>query len=358
MILFRCDANPQLGFGHLMRCRTLAGAVREELGLEVAMIGAPVQYATDQDRALFAEWIEVREWAGPEADAAMLLGHVRRLDASFAVLDDYRTDFAYQQALQAASLPCLKFDGTARHALLADIVVNANPSVSAADYRDVLRNPQTRLLTGPGHALLRSEFPPARNREHTGRVERVLLTFGGGDDRGAIRTVLAALASDVTREIRFIVVSGAHNPRNEENRAWIEQNCSGRVDYHIAPPSVAELMASCDLAVMAGGTSTYEAASAGLPMLLVAIAENQVAQAHGWEAEGIAIFLGPLEQAGPEQVLAAFTDMISEPARLAAQSMRARRLVSGEGRRAVARAIGEQVSRNQRRLSLTRQTGC
>src|SRR5690606_29280143 len=107
------------------------------------------------------------------------------------------------------------------------------------------------------------------------------------------------LLPEAPETVSFTVVSSTHNPRNEENRAWIERHGQRRVALRISPTNMAEVMMHSDLAVMAGGTSTYEAACCGLPTLIVAIADNQISQSNAWAALESARYIGKFPNVDP-----------------------------------------------------------
>ncbi len=301
-ILFRCNAGPVIGYGHLTRCRALAQALRRQ-GETCVMFGPDAADARPEDQDIFSDWIPMADWPSAAEDATRLVDLARRLDAGWAVLDDYRVDEPYQLTLRAAGLRWLQFDGTARQPLWADLIVNANPAVHPEDYASVLRDPETRLLLGPRYAILRPEFAAVEPRDPRRAVKQILVTFGGGDDRGAIEFVLSTLLPETPPTVGFLVISGARNPRNPTLVEWIETHGQGRVSLHIDPPKVAPLFTDCDLAVMAGGTTTYEAACCGLPMVLITIAANQVPQAIAWDRKGVAIFIGSFSQITPRKLL-------------------------------------------------------
>jgi len=54
-------------------------------------------------------------------------------------------------------------------------------------------------------------------------------------------------------------------------------------------------MAEADIAVTAGGTTTFETAMMGLPTFIVQITDNQQANAQAWGRTGAAVDLGPLD---------------------------------------------------------------
>lgn len=341
MIVFRCNAGPAVGLGHLVRCRALAQALARQ-GESCVMVGPPKSYATAQDAEFIQDWIEVGEWGSVEQDAARFAEIFRDKSASFAVLDDYRIDADYQKFLVAEGLHWLQFDGTAKKPLWADLVANANPAATAEDYRDVLHNPASQLLLGPAYAVLRAEFPPVGSLRPAGRpIEQVLVTFGGGDDRGGIEFALSALIENAPVNWRYLVISGNHNPRNPQLADWIEAHARGRVSLLINPDNVAEIMAGCDLAVMAGGTSIYEAASCRLPMVLITIADNQIQQSRAWADAGAALFLGTLHEVNGRQLAAAVLKLAAVDSFRRDMALNAGNWVDGKGARRLASKIIE-----------------
>ena len=269
------------------------------------MVGPPAEYQCENDRTTFSEWIPKPLWNSAQDDSREFVQLVAHYGADAAVLDDYRVDEVYQRSVQKAGVPWLQFDGRAHQNLYADIILNTSPGARVKDYETIICN-DASLLFGPKYALLRPEFKNLSLRPSVRPVERVLLTFGGGDDRGANLFVLQQLLMNTPSIVRFLIISGESNPRNKEISSWIDENGKGRVSLKINPPLIAPLIASCDLAVMAGGTTVYEAACCDLPMVLIAIAENQVKHSLAWEGIGRAIYLGMLGSFGIEELLAAF----------------------------------------------------
>ncbi len=290
MILFRCNASPTVGLGHLVRCRSLAAALKDQ-GESCIMVGPSKEYQTIDDEEIFTEWFPKLIWDSSLEDAKELAQLAHRYSVGTVVLDDYRVDEEYQIFLRNTGLHWLQFDGRAHQPLWADIVLNTSPGAREKEYKPVLRTNAT-LLFGPKYALLRPEFKVVKLRTANRPLEQVLVTFGGGDDLGANIFVLKTLHSQTPAQIRFLIISGETNPRNSEIAMWIKQYGMGRVILKVNPPLIAPLIASCDFAVMAGGTTIYEVACCGLEMILIAIADNQVKHSLAWEKTGIACYLG------------------------------------------------------------------
>ena len=303
------------------------------------MVGPAEAYATSDDGSIFSNWIVVEAWLSAETDAEHFVSIATATGARWAVLDDYRVDATYQAVLRAANLRWLQFDGAAQKPLWADLILNANPATRPEDYAAVVHNPIAKLLLGPRYAILRPEFPPAGLRPLQRPVEQVLVTFGGGDDRGAIEFVLSTLLPCTPATLRFLVISGAYNPLNQQLAEWIDAKGNDRVTLCVNPEPVAPLFASCDLAIMAGGTTTYEAACCGLPMILVSVADNQVRQSMAWQAVGAAVYLGAFEGIYPELLKSEFFQLFKNDRKRNAFANVGAELVDGFGVQRIAKEM-------------------
>lgn len=314
LVFFRCDASQTLGIGHLMRCRSLAYALRQE-GAQCIMVGPSLEYCLPADKNIFNGWLPKPGWNSSQNDAKYLISCVPEHPLpGLIILDDYRIDEQYQQILLKAGLRWLQFDRKADRFLWADWVVNANPATCQRDYSAILQKPGSIALVGPRYAVLRPEFSLGADYiRNNNNLMNVLVTFGGGDDRGAILFTLQSLLPTTTTKIRFHVISGAQNPRNTEIGEWIRSMGENRVTLHINPVEVAPIFFGCDLAIIAGGTTTFEAAACGLPMILITTAENQVDQARAWHDQRAAVYLGKCNGVNAEELVQAFsrlTDMV------------------------------------------------
>lgn len=335
IVVLRCDASPDLGFGHLTRCRALAQAIRQQGGV-CAMIGPDAAYATEADTEIFTFW-EPLKWNDSRSDAIKLTNIAQNIGAKILVLDDYRVDETYQLILHGKSMKWLQFEIRTDQPIWADFILNVNPAAKPADYAAVIRNQDTRLLLGPEFAILRPEFAYASKRPYNRSVREVLLTFGGGDDRGAILLVLRALHECNLEDIKITVVSGAHNPRNLEIRKWIDVYLPKLVTLLIAPPNIQEIFSQSDLAFMAAGTSIYEMACCGVPMILISIAENQVKQAKAWSKA--TVYLGSIAQINKEIIIKAFEAMRTQDEKREAITRESARMCDGIGANRIASII-------------------
>ena len=337
--LFRTNASAKIGFGHLTRCRALAMALRQR-GHRCMVVGPQSDCIKQGDGAIFDEWLPDSQWPSSHEAALSTIGIANRYKADWLVLDDYRVDESYQLAVREAGIKWLQFDAAASMPLWADIIINANPAIKAADYTSVLCNREAHLLLGPSYAVVRQDFfyskPPATFRWP---AKKILVTFGGGDDRGLIEFVLSSLVPLTEGDVQFVVISGLANPNNDRLKFLANSFGQGRVSLHIDPNPIAPLFASCDLAVMAGGTSTYEAACSGVPMILVSIAGNQIPQSKAWADLNAAVYLGDHLNVSRQTLEYSFRNILHNSNQCNALASRARHLCDGMGSHRVALCI-------------------
>ena len=335
MILIRCDANAKWGMGHLTRCRALAYALHA-LDMSVSMVGPAKDLMQPNDAEVFTHW-QPMVWHDDQASGVrQMLELAQMWRVSGLVLDEPRADEIYQKALFQSGLPWLQFDGTAQKPLWASAVLNALPDANASDYAKVMQNPQATLLLGPQYAVLRSEFETANRVIKNADPFKILLTLGGGDDRGAMAWCLKALFPMLEEQTRLQVISGQANPRNSENLEWVRKTNSPWIDYAIQPSAPWTLMSQCHMAVMASGTTAHEANRCRLPMVLVSLVENQHSPGLAWQQAGQAQYLGSWESVSESTLQLSVAKCMKD---IRSSKLDVQTLVDGLGANRVAQAI-------------------
>ena len=292
-IVIRTDVSSRIGTGHLRRCIAL--------GSRLSKLGGTIHFLARGDRpdwsveaGRFAEaYVELKSRLRGREDAAHTAAYCRRVAADRVIVDHLHADEAYQRVLLDAGLRWMQFDGAAATPMWADWVVSMSPATDAKIYRALRRRPRSRLLLGPRYAVVRDEFRRLRSPRHIGSpVRRLLMTFGGGDDRGATLFCLGHLPGAGTLDVT--ILASSYGRQTGPIRRWLRSHpavCATLlVDHH----HVAERMAEADVAITAGGTTTFEAAMLGLPSLVIQIAGNQRGNAEAWARMGVAVNLGPL----------------------------------------------------------------
>lgn len=111
-------------------------------------------------------------------------------------------------------------------------------------------------------------------RQRDGTVRRILVFFGGADPSNETAKALHAIQLLNRPDIAVDVVIGSANP----HRAEIEVLCAELPNtlFYCQVSNMAELMARADLAIGAGGSTSWERCCLGLPSIIIAVAQNQI----------------------------------------------------------------------------------
>lgn len=328
-LIIRADASPQMGTGHVMRCLALAEPWLAS--------GSKVVLASHQLPPALAERAEkagivlqpIADKAGSLVDASHTISLAAQHRNAWLVVDGYHFGDAYQQALKQARLQVLLVDdfGRAAH-YYAYYVLNQNLGATPAWYPR--RDSTTHLLLGTRYVQLRGEFLKQDKDVNTGWEvpNQVLVTLGGSDPDNVTGKII-----DILNEIPSInvtVVIGGSNPHWNSLLSKAQQSAS---NIHLVQnaSNMPELMAQTDLAIAAGGTTAWEFAYMGVPMLTIVLADNQRSNGEQLETAGVAVNLGWHEDLAPENLAKQVVELMKDWQRLDAMSAKARQLVDGLG---------------------------
>lgn len=330
-LLIRVDASPRIGTGHVMRCLALAQAWRRTGGSAIFASAENTPALATRIAAGGFQHVRLSVTPGTKEDAAETVALARSQSASWVVADGYVFGLTYQCVIKSAGLRLLIVDDYG-HAgeYAADLVLNQNLNAEATLY--ARRATHTRLLLGTRYALLREEFLRWRDwkREIPAIARKVLVTLGGSDPDNVTSKVIQALAGFT--DLETVVVVGGSNPHLENLKTEI-LNTKSEIRLVVDAIDMPELMAWADVALAAGGTTSWELAFMGLPSLVLVLAANQRGNAAALSAANA----GRLTTS--EKLAADLEALLINDGRRRTLSQRGRQLVDGCGRSRVATCL-------------------
>jgi len=169
------------------------------------------------------------------------------------VLDNYFFTTDYQKAIKEKGCKLVCIDDMHDKHYVADVVINHginNPGLFSIE-------PYTRLCLGVEWALLRKPFIDAsinnKNKNHSDKIENVVVSFGGVDKYHITDKVINILMSK--KEIKKIdAIVGA---TYQENNDLLSSN----VLFHrsVSAQKIADVFSNCDLAILSASTVCLEA---------------------------------------------------------------------------------------------------
>ncbi|MBT0653111.1 UDP-2,4-diacetamido-2,4,6-trideoxy-beta-L-altropyranose hydrolase [Geomobilimonas luticola] len=348
-VIFRTDASLQIGSGHVMRCLTLAGELkqrgadvmfvcREHPGNLIGLIEGkgyrvellpqpPADYIATAEDVAHAPLLGVH-W---NQDAAETVAALDGGQPHWLVVDHYALDRRWEQILRTRVGKIMVIDDLADRHHDCDLLLDQNLYQNMETRYDALVPENCVKLLGPRHALLRPEFTAARRslRQRDGVIRRVFVFFGGVDPTNETYRALQALAGIADRRFSVDVVVGGGNPHKEQIREFCAAH-DGYI-YHCQVDNMAELMSVADLAIGAGGSTTWERCSLGLPAIIVALAENQINIAESAHSANALIYIGKAAEVNAEEIAKHITAVLNDAPLIKFLSQRAQQLVEGTG---------------------------
>jgi len=324
-----------------MRCRTLARELQRRgaavtflcrrqpgdlIGLleqEFPVLALPEQPLAAceglEGRALYGAWLGCSQ----DTDAAQCLQALTEAgitSASWLVADHYGLDARWEAQLLAglagldAPPKLLVIDDLADRPHQADLLLDQNFFGEATEQRyHGLVPPQCRQLLGPHYALLGPEYAqlhllvPPRTE-----LRRVLVFCGGVDPANLTGRAMEALMDPALAHLAVDVVLGLQSPHRQPVAELVARR--PHTTLHNPLPSLAGLITRADLAIGAGGATTWERSCLGLPSLVVAIAANQLPFAQALDQAGHLQLLGNGTSVTVEQIRSALLARITQRA--------------------------------------------
>ncbi|MEP2654094.1 MAG: UDP-2,4-diacetamido-2,4,6-trideoxy-beta-L-altropyranose hydrolase [Paraglaciecola sp.] len=285
-VLFRVDASPIIGLGHLMRSLALAqGLSREGIEVMFAVSDFTEQYCFSRQ-----DWvgdIHILPVSSKQAETAALSTLCKDTDANWLILDGYQFDFEYRNTLGAVSCKLGIFDDgevfkTQRIEPDLDMLINWAPAADCLHYEQYAPNAQ--LCVGEYYRVLREEFCKSEPISYELR-RPLLLMFGGSDPFNFTLPLLQQLTA-LGVDIPITIVTGAGYQALPELDLFLDTS-SLFVTHHHNSQDIARLMSAARLAISAAGASQFELLSCLTPSILVTVANNQIfatqqAKKQGW----------------------------------------------------------------------------
>ncbi|MBD1835588.1 UDP-2,4-diacetamido-2,4,6-trideoxy-beta-L-altropyranose hydrolase [Cyanobacteria bacterium FACHB-472] len=323
--VFRVDSSTQIGTGHVMRCLTLADALRDRAG-DVVFIC----------RSLPGNLCDVVEKKGfkvfliPETEDATNTQAIlskQQQSINWLIVDHYGLDYRWERQLRPYIKQIMVIDDLANRFHDCDLLLDQNLYENLESRYDGLVPEHCEKLLGLKYALLRSEFRETRQkfRQRDGTVKRILVSFGGSDATNETTKALLAIASLNRPDIAVDVVVGASNPYGEQVRQMSAK--IPNANFYCQVTNMAELMAISDLAIAAGGTTTWERCFLGLPSITIAIAQNQLATTAAVASTGATWYLGWCSDVSVQDLANIIQQALSNPSLLELMAQKAMKLM-------------------------------
>lgn len=295
-IVFRVDASIQMGTGHVMRCLTLADALKNQ-GAECYficrehpgnLIGLIIQRGhhvealpyidISQQSNLQSYMLDLAHasWLGTtqKEDSSLCVSIVKALQPDWLIVDHYALDILWEEEFRPYCRRLMVIDDLADRQHDCDILIDQNYLSLYEQRYDHLVPVTTKKLLGPSFVLLRDEFSALRKKilkPTLGAEAYFLINFGGVGNYFLLSKVIEAI--NIFQQESFFIVTGKLEAHQFlELRKAISYSKVKIVETTI---NIANLMSQSQYAIGACGSTVWERFCLGLNSGLIEMAENQ-----------------------------------------------------------------------------------
>lgn len=232
------------------------------------------------------------DYQRPEEELRQMETVLCRDERALVLIDSYFVDNEYLKAVGKWARSAY-LDDFGKESYDVDLVINYNIYAPKLPYRKLYGEKNTELLLGSAYAPLRKEFgeTPYTVREE---AEQILITTGGADRYNVAGQLALRLAEwnrrengqtgreaqtqtdgpeDGTGRLQIHIVSGPFHDYRDRLKQ-LQARYPG-ITIHENVTNMSELMAACDIAVSAAGSTLYELCAIGVPAVYFYFVENQ-----------------------------------------------------------------------------------
>lgn len=359
LVFFRVDASNRIGTGHVMRCLTLAEALRAR-GAECRFIcrmhegnmldrirqanfetiappevsHANTEKLSNEPSPAHADWLGV-DW---RLDAEQTINLIGDAQPDWLIVDHYALDARWESLLRAHCRKVMVIDDLADRDHDCDLILDQNLVADMAHRYEGRIPVDSAYLLGPEYALLQNPYAELHpsTPPRTTPIQRILVFFGGADNENLTgRTISAFLSLERSDIVLDVVI----NPNSKHAISVREQvKAYKNINLYEALPSLASLMLKADFAIGAGGATSWERCCMGLPSLVITLAENQNPIAAELDRQGFVRWLGEQDEVTGSVLKAAMEDILNDKG-ITDWSRRCIELIDGKGTERVAAII-------------------
>lgn len=338
-VVIRVDASSLIGVGHLVRCLALAE--------QLVTHGERITFITRDLPGHVAHLFRQTSFSVcllPDVAAHLSDDDFQKLDAEqvagllevqapidWLIVDHYRLDRQWEERVRVHVGKILVIDDLADREHDCDILVDHGFHADMVGRYQKLVPLDCVQLLGPRFALLRQPFCAAASGRHvrSGKVQRLLVTFGGADTHDATSLVIDAILGLGKGDLHVDVVVGSVHGKDirERCREYPNFTCHADVDVH----AIIDLMAVADLAICGAGGTTWERCALALPAIVIAIADNQEPIAQSLASHSQIFYLGRQDEVDASLLVKALDTVMHMPLMISALSRSNAELVDGRG---------------------------
>lgn len=287
-IYIRADMNEIIATGHVMRCLSIADAVRDQ-GKETIFITADEKPLEVLQNRGYDPIVLHTDWNNMEEELEVLIPLIKSNGISKLLVDSYQVTEKYLRTLEEYTEVFYLDDLDAFEYPVSNVICYAN-YYSQLSYGNYEVN--TKFYLGTAYMPIRKVFQNCKPKLIKENIENIMILSGGSDNYHMIENIADLFKGSNT--VRADIICGAFYP----DFKGLEEKFSDYTNLHFYQnvSNLEEFMENADLAISAGGTTLYELSAKGTPTISYSFADNQLKNVRQFDADGLICYAGDVRQ--------------------------------------------------------------
>ena len=268
MIAFRVDANNEVGFGHLMRCISIAKALESK--------SEKILFCSNEE--CVRERVEkdgyqcfLLEKKGNEMveELPQLKRFIVETRVEKLIVDSYKATKEYLEMLNTYT-DVIYIDDLFKDFYEVKMIISYGLMEIPGYIHNKYKSSSVKILKGIQYVPLREEFYPSEGSEGENKI---LIATGGTDPYNLSLKILEYLIDHNSCQNIYVVICGKWNAFRDELDSFASKTENVVIVHDV--DNMGELMRHSCLAISAGGTTIYELCACQVPTICFSFADNQ-----------------------------------------------------------------------------------
>ena len=332
MIYIRADMNEQIATGHIMRCLSIADALRG-LGEPVRFILADEQAVSLLKQRGYDAIVLHTQWNCMEEELSVLSQVIRNEHIDKLLIDSYQVTQRYLAELSKL-VTTFYIDDLNLFEYPVDAVICYANYWKKFQYK--INDKRTTYLLGMKYVPLKQDFWNCEAKIISEKANNLLILTGGSDPFNVTEQILDSI--DIYQFQTIDVICGIYNTNYNKFVKKYENNKN--IKFHQAVNNIEQYMKNADIAISAGGTTLYELCSIGTPAISFSFADNQLDNVRQFQEDGLIDYAGDARMDDIAETINQYLTRYRNDFELRKEkSEKMQKMVDGKGAERIARAI-------------------
>ena len=282
-IVIRVDSGNIIGFGHAMRCLTIANEMkkndydvyvisnRERNNLSQLFLKNGHKIIHIKTKKIGLK--KINEIYDLEQTKKILKKINKKID--LLLVDNYSLGFRWEKSLRQLVSKIIVVDDLNNRKHDCDLIIDQGLHINMKNAYTNLVPKKCKILLGPKYAILRPEFGIIRQKlkKSNREINKIMISFGGSDPNGDTMKALNGINKIQKRIFGIDVIIGKSNREYRKIKKMCENMKKTRYFYNTT--RVAAIMSKSDVAIGSGGSTTWERCCLGIPAIVSIASKDQ-----------------------------------------------------------------------------------